>query len=283
MLPSFLITFREGLEAFLLVGILLTYLRKLDARQYARWIHLGVVAGVLVSLAVAVVFQLLVSQFDNERYQNYLMIGILLFATGVLTYMAIWMQKQAQAQTERVKAQLAALVTTGNLVGMVALAFIAVMREGVETILFFSALMYSGQGVTLESGLAGALLGLVASILLVWLLMRGARNVPLKAFFRYTSLLILVIAAGLLGSAVNMMQAAALIPAGGAPLFDIAHILDDRSTFGTFLRALFGYNSSPTPLQFGVWAIYLSVALVLWQRSYRAQPAARPAGSSHAV
>lgn len=266
MLASFLITFREGLEAFLLVGILLTYLRKLEASHFAKWIHVGVAAGVLVSLVVAVVFQLLVSQFDNERYQNYLMIGILLFATMVLSYMAIWMQKQARAQTERVKAQLASMVTTGNLIGMIALAFIAVLREGVETILFFSALLYSGQGVTLESGLAGAVLGLVVSIVLVWLLMRGARTLPLQVFFRYTSLLILIIAAGLLGSAVNMMQAAELIPTG-APLFDIAHILDDRGTLGTFLRALFGYNSSPTSLQFGFWAVYLGVALMLWRRS----------------
>lgn len=99
MFASFLITFREGLEAFLLVGIILSYLTKLGARNYAKYIYMGVAAGVVSSLIIAFLLQVAVSQFDNARYQHYLMIGILLFATVVLTYMAIWMQKQARAQT----------------------------------------------------------------------------------------------------------------------------------------------------------------------------------------
>ncbi len=268
MSAAFLITFREGLEAFLLVGIILAYLRKLDAIHYGKWIYAGVGAGVLASLLVAIVFQLIVSQFDNERYQHFLMIFILLFATVVLTYMAIWMQRQAHAHTEQVKKKLQHFVTTGNLIGMVFLAFIAVLREGFETILFFSALLYSGQGVELESGLVGAALGLAASIALVWLLLRGTRRVPIGEFFRYTSLLILIIAAGLLSSAVNMLQAVEVAPIWISPLFDISHILDDRGDFGTFLRALFGYNASPTALQFGTWILYMGTALYLWHKSY---------------
>lgn len=159
-------------------------------------------------------------------------------------------------------------MTTGNLIGMVFLAFIAVLREGFETILFFSALLYSGQGVELESGLMGAALGLVASIALVWLLLRGTRRVPIGEFFRYTSLLILIIAAGLLSSAVNMLQAVEIAPIWISPLFDISHILDDQGDFGTFLRALFGYNASPTALQFGTWILYMGTALYLWHKSY---------------
>jgi len=268
MLPSFLITFREGLEAFLLVGIILAYLTKLNARHYGRYIYVGVGAGVVASLVIAFLFQVVVDQFNNAQYQRYLMIFILMFAAVVLTYMAIWMQQQAKAHADQVKRHLEAHVSTGNLWGMIFLAFIAVLREGFETVLFFSALLYSGQGVTLKSGLTGAVIGLAASILLVWLLLRGTRQVPIRAFFRYTGLLVIVIAAGLLASAINMMQAADLLPVVVEQVFDIRFVLDDQGTFGTFLRALFGYNAAPTLLQFGVWAGYLAVFLVFWNRSY---------------
>lgn len=268
MLPSFLITFREGLEAFLLVGILLAFLRKLDAIHHAKWIYSGVVAGMIVSVAVAFLFQVVLDQFTNERYQGYLMIGILLFATTVLTYMALWMQKQARAQTESVKKKLEDYVSGGNLFGMVVLAFVAVLREGMETVLFFSALMYSGAEVTMEDGLIGAVLGIILSVALVWVLMRSTRKVPLQPFFRYTSLLIIIIAAGLLSSAVNMMQSVHLVALWMTPVFDISHVLDDRGVFGTFLRALFGYNSSPTGLQLASWLVYLGAALPLWHQGY---------------
>lgn len=268
MFASFLITFREGLEAFLLVGIILAYLGKLGASHYGKYIHIGVAVGLVVSLVIAFLFQVVVDQFENERYQTYLMIFILLFASGVLTYMAIWMQKQARAQVDRIKKDLESHISTGNLWGMIFLAFIAVLREGFETVLFFSALLYSGQGVTLEGGLIGGVLGLAASIALVWLMMRGTRDVPIQPFFRYTSLLIIIIAAGLLSSAVNMMQAVDLAPTVMEGIFDISHVLDDRGTFGTFMRALFGYNASPTLLQFMTWGAYLGTFLVFWSRAY---------------
>jgi high-affinity iron transporter len=268
MFPSFLITLREGLEAFLLIGIILAYLTKLDAQRYAKYIYMGVGVGLVASLAIAFVFQVVINQFENELYQHYLMIFILGFASIVLTYMAIWMQKQAKAQVDRIKQDLSLHISTGNLWGMVFLAFIAVLREGFETVLFFSALLYSDQGVTLKGGLIGATAGLLVSFAMVWALMRGTRQVPLQSFFRYTSLLIIVIAAGLLSSAVNMMQAADILPIIIEKLFDISHILDDRGMIGTFFRALFGYNASPTLLQFSTWAVYLGLFSIIWKRAY---------------
>ena len=106
MFASFLITLREGLEAFLLVGIALSYLSKLNARQYNKYIYVGVFAGLILSLAIAVVFQVVVDQFSSELYRNILMAGILLFATVVLTYMAIWMQSQAKNQVEGMKKEI---------------------------------------------------------------------------------------------------------------------------------------------------------------------------------
>ncbi len=270
MLASFLITFREGLEAFLIVGIVLTYLTKLNAGRYHKYIYTGVLLGALVSVACAFAFQLLIDQFEQERYQHLFMAGILLFATVVLTYMVIWMQKQAAQQVADVQKNLEQLVSTGNLIGLVMLSFLAVLREGMETVLFFSALSISDGGATsLEAGLTGAIIGLALSVVLVWGLFRSTRRIPLKPFFQYTSLLIIIIAAGLLSSAVNMLQAAEIIPGATSQIFNISHILDDRGLFGTFLRALFGYNASPTPIQFCTWAVYLAVFIVLWKRSYR--------------
>ena len=268
MLGAFLITFREGLEAFLLVGILLSYLRRMDAQQYNKYLYLGVGIGFLVSLLVAYSFQVLIDEFDNERYRHFLLSGILLFAVGVLTYMAIWMQKQARQQANQVQQNLALLITTGNLFGMVFLAFLAVLREGFETVLFLSALMYQ-QPFTLSSGLTGGVLGIVLSIVLVWVMLRGLRKVPLGKFFEYSGLLMLIIAGGLLASSVNMLQAVEVVPVLLAqPLFDISFVLDDRGTFGTFMRALFGYNDSPTLIQFATWCVFLTVTLTFWKRAY---------------
>jgi len=275
MLASFLITFREGLEAFLLVGIMLSYLDRVNARGHRRWVYAGVAAGFALSLLVAFAFQVLVSQFENDYYRSLLMTGILLFASGMLSYMAIWMQRQARANAKAVEQRLAAHIGTGNLWGMVSLAFVAVLREGVETVLFLSAIAYS-DGLELQGGLAGGVLGIATSAALCWLLFRGSRRVPLGTFFKYTSLLIVVIAGGLLGSAVNQMEALGWLPPLVPELFDVSWLLDDRGGVGEFLRALFGYNASPSLLQFGVWSGYLVLFTWLWRRTYAA-----PASAAH--
>jgi len=269
MFPSFLITFREGLEAFLIVGIALAYLTKLNARHYHKYIYVGVFVGLVLSLVIAVVFQIVIDQFSSALYQHYLMAGILIFASIVLTYMAIWMQKQAKNQVSELQSNLKNLVSTGNMLGLVLLAILAVLREGFETILFFNALAYAGLAdFSTESAMIGGIVGLVLSVVLVYMLLKSTRKVPLREFFRWTSLLIIIIAAGLLSSAMNMLQAAQLIPIFYPEVFDISHILDDRSIIGTFLRALFGYNSAPGALQLSIWLVYMSSAIYLWKKSY---------------
>ena len=267
MLLTFLILFRESLEAFLLVGILLAYLRRIGGERYARWIYVGVAAGLTASVVAAFVLQVVVDQFSNELYRAVLTAAIMLVATGILTYMAIWMHRQARAHTEHAKRQLEEYMTAGNVIGIAMLAFFSVWREGLETVLFLSAFAYTGEGLSL----AGGLLGMVVAVLLIWLLISGTQRVPLTIFFRYTSLLLLVIAAGLLGSAVAMLQSAGFHLGPSAPLFDISAVLPDTSGLGVFLRGLFGYNATPTPPQFALWAAYLLIAVVLWRRGYAAK------------
>lgn len=267
MLASFLITFREGLEAFLIVGIILSYLGKLQATRFNKYIYLGVFIGIFISLIIAYIFQVVIYGMDNELYQHYLMIGILLFATVVLSYMVVWMANQSKQIKGEIEENLKALVSTGNIAGMVFLAFLAVLREGFETVLFFSSLSIS-EDISVKDGFIGASLGLILSMILVYALMKGARNIPISAFFKYTGLLILIIAGGLFGSAVSMMQASELIPTFIPVIYDISSILDDRGLFGTFLRALFGYNSSPTLVHFLSWSLFMLTALTLWKKTY---------------
>lgn len=264
MLVTFLISFREGLEAFLLIGILLVYLRKLGGSRFAKWIYAGVAAGLVSALAVAFILQVVVDQFNDAFYRSLFTAVIMLIATCILTYMAIWMQKQARAHTEHAKQQLETYIGSGSILGVVLLAYVSVLREGVETVLFLSALAYSGESLSISGGLAG----LALAVLLVWLMVTGMRRVPLAVFFRYTSLLLIVIAAGLLGSAVNMLQVAGVVPLSLTPLFDISGLLPDTEGPGAFLRGLFGYNSTPTTPQFVLWALYLAVAVVIWYRAY---------------
>ncbi len=180
MLASFLITFREGLEAFLIVGIILSYLGKLKVPQYNKYIYLGVFFGIVISLIIAYVFQIVFYGLQ-EHYQHYLMIFILLFATVVLSYMVIWMANQSKQIKGEMEENIKNLVTTGNIAGMVFLAFLAVLREGFESVLFFSSLSIEA-GVTLEDGLIGAIIGLVLSVVIVYALMKGAKDIPIKAF-----------------------------------------------------------------------------------------------------
>lgn len=264
MLVTFLLIFREALEAFLLVGILLTYLDRLGARAQARWIYLGVGAGLIASLAVAFVLQVMVDQLSNAFVRGAVTAAIMLTATAILTYMAIWMHRQARAHTEDARRRLHEHVSAGRMLGVASLAFVSVLREGIETVLFLSALAYSGEAVSLP----GALAGVVAAIALVWLLISGTRQVPIGTFFRYTSLLLIVIAAGLLGSAVNQLQGLGLIPGTTQPVFDLTGFLPDTTGIGAFLRGLFGYNAEPTALQFALWAAYLGTAIAIWRRGH---------------
>lgn len=266
MFVTFLILFRESLEAFLLVGILMAYLRRLGGERYIKWIWAGVAGGIFASVAAAFVLQVVVSQFDSDFFRAMLSAGIMVAATAILTYMAIWMHKQARAHTEEAKAQLEGYLGAGNMFGIATLAFFSVWREGIETVLFLSALDYTGAPPSLLGGLAG----FVVAVGLIYLLISGSRRLPIQVFFRYTSLLLIVIAAGLLASAASMLQSAGILP-GAVPLFDLSGWLPDGEGIGVFLRGLVGYNATPTALQFALWAAYLVVAIFAWRRGYAAK------------
>jgi high-affinity iron transporter len=263
---------REGLEASLIVGIVLGYLAKTENRRYFRLIWLGTAAAVAVSVAAGAALFFSIGELEGRSEQIFEGIAMLC-AVSVLTWMIFWMRKQAANIKKELEAKLASAVAAGSAIGLASVVFFAVLREGVETALFLFAI---GESSTpLATGI-GAVIGLAISISLGVGIYMGSRRLNLRQFFTATGLLLIVFAAGLLAHAVHEFQEAGILPETVEHLWNTNAMVSEDSHFGKFLTALFGYNGDPSALEVGVWFTYLSVTLVLFLRplmSWRREPA----------
>ncbi len=245
MVAAALITLREGLEAALIVGIVLGYLKKIGRldRQGAVWA--GVVVAVLASIAVTGALQILGAEFEGRTEQIFE--GITMFlAVLVLTYMIFWMRYQGRYLQQALEKEVRAALSARQGRALTGLAFFAVFREGVETALFLSAAGFATDG---GNALWGGLLGLVVALAIGWLIFNTTAHIPLGRFFNITSLLLLLFAAGLAGHGVHEFEEAGLLPPIIAPLWDVNPVLAETSLLGSFLKALFGYNGDPSLLE----------------------------------
>jgi high-affinity iron transporter len=273
MLASALITFREGLEAALIVGIVLGYLKKTGYRQQQRSAWWGVLAAVAVSLAAALGLQILGTSFEGRAEQLFEGITMLL-AAGVLTWMIFWMQAQGWRIQGQLEADVQRAVAGGSGWALFSLAFLAVVREGIETALFLSAAVFASSPV---QTLAGGLLGLAVAMAVGWLIFAASRRLDVRGFFRVTGLLLLFVSAGLVAQGVHELQEAAVLPAIIEHVWDINPVLDEKSALGSILKSLFGYNGNPSLLEVLSYAGYcLVVGLAIW---LNARMAARTAPS----
>ena len=268
---AFLMT-REGLEASLIVGIVLGYLAKTENRRYFRLIWLGTAAAVAVSVAAGAALFFTIGELEGRGEQIFEGVAML-SAVAVLTWMIFWMRKQAVNIKTELEAKLASAIAAGSAIGLASVVFFAVLREGVETALFLFAI---GESSTpLATGI-GAVVGLTISISLGVGIYMGSRRLNLRQFFTATGLLLIVFAAGLLAHAVHEFQEAGILPKTVEHLWNTNAMVSEDSHFGKFLTALFGYNGDPSALEVGVWFTYLSVTLVLFLRpliSWRREPA----------
>jgi high-affinity iron transporter len=208
MLASFLITVREGLEAALIVGIVLSVLRRLAQTGKNRLIWFGVGAAVLVSAAVGWLLNRLGVAFEGRGEQIFEGFAMLL-AAGVLTWMIFWMQRQGRGMQAELERDVRKAVATGGAWALFGLAFVAVVREGIETALFLTAAAFSA---TPAQTLIGGLLGLALAVALGWLIFAAGKQLNLRAFFWGTSVLLLFFAAGLFAHGVHEFQEAGLLP-----------------------------------------------------------------------
>ena len=266
MAAAALIALREGLEAALIVGIVLGYLRRIGYLEGRRSVWVGVLVAVVASLGLAFVIQLVGMELEGRAEEIFE--GTTMFlAVGVLTWMIFWMRSQARLIKTSLERNVRDAVETGAKWGLIFVAFIAVFREGVELALFLSAAAFATDG---RGTLIGAALGLAAAMLIGYLIYASTAQLNVRHFFNITSVLLLLFAAGLLAHGIHEFQEAGLIPTVNAQVWDTNHVLDENSTLGQMLKAVFGYNGDPSLEEVvgyvGYWIVVI-LGLRLWMES----------------
>jgi len=262
MLPSLLLTFREGLEAALIVGIVLGALRKLGHEEQSRVVWQGVAVAVVVSLAVAIGLNLIGARLEGAAEKAFE--GVTMFlAAGVLTWMIFWMQAQSRFIRARLEADVRQAVA-GSGRGLFGLAFVAVFREGLETALFLTAAAFT---TTVWDTIWGGLLGLAAAMAVGWLIFATTIRLDVRRFFQVTGVLLILFAAGLVAHGVHEFNELGWVPAVIEQVWDTNPILHEKSVPGQILQALFGYNGNPSLTEVLAYGAYYAIVLLSlkWQ------------------
>ncbi len=256
MLPAFLLALREGLEAALIVGIVLGVLRKLGHNRQQVSVWQGAVAAIAVSLVAALLLYAVGLKMEGSAEQIFEGVTMLL-AAAILTWMIFWMQTQGRRINRELETGVRQAVSgMGGNKGHWALfsvAFIAVLREGIETALFLTATTFTAGG---QATLLGALLGLSAAAALGYILFATTRQLNVKRFFQVTSVLLILFAAGLVAHSIHEFNEVGWIPAVVEHLWDTNGLLDENSGLGLIIKALFGYNGNPSLTEVLGYVVY---------------------------
>jgi high-affinity iron transporter len=265
MLGTFIITWRETIEAALIVGILLTYLAKIGQRKQFKFIYWGTFWAVLACLVFAV-FSNFLSLFFQDIGQELFEAGILFLAMGVLTHMVIWMHHNAREIKGDLQKKADLAIEKRHLWALATLAFIGVFREGVETVLFLWGLFLQGGGIgNVTPPIVGGFLGVGLGVLMTYLFFKGFGHLDLRLFFRITGVLLIFMAAGMLSSGIGKLVSIGLIPPIIEPIWDTSWLLSERNLIGSLAAGLLGYRSSPSLIQILFYVLYFP-GVVLWLR-----------------
>jgi len=261
VLETLLIAWRESLEAALVVGILLTYLARSGQRSAVPYVWVGSLLAILAALACGLVSNDAASHLDADL-QELLQAGILFLAVAVLTWMILWMHRNAAGLGDELRRKADQALATGRLVSLAAIAFVAVFREGLETVLFLWGVLVQRPDLTALPFVAAGLGGATLAVATAWLFFRGFRFLSLRRFFRVTGILVLLVAAGLLVSGVNKLIGLGYLSPIVAQVWSTAWLVRDDSPLGAFLAALVGYRSRPSLAELLAFVTY--VPLMLW-------------------
>lgn len=273
MLASFLITFREALEAALILGIIVAYVAKIGRKDLYRYINIGIIGAFIASIAVAYVFKTVYGDLTGTAEQLFEGMAALTAAV-VLTYMIFWMAQNSKNVRSNVQEQIEVSISKGQLYGITALSFVAVFREGVETVLFLGALAIQSPVDTL----LGFAAGLVAVLLLSFSMFKGIYRLDISNFFRITSIFLILFSAGLTATAVKEFNEAGIIPPLMDQVWDLNPPLNQDGTYpllhekgliGSSLKALFGYSASPSLTEVMAYSGYWIIAGIFLYHSYR--------------
>ncbi|MGW1497101.1 iron uptake transporter permease EfeU [Streptomyces mirabilis] len=261
MFGNYLIGLREGLEASLVVCILIAYLVKTDRKDALKpiWMGIGVAIALALGFGCALEFG---SQELTFEAQEALGGSLSIIAVGLVTWMVFWMRRTARHLKSELHGRLDAALAMGT-GALVATAFLAVGREGLETALFVWASVHAASDGT-PRPLIGVALGLATAVLLGWLFYRGALKINLAKFFTWTGGMLVVVAAGVLAYGVHDLQEADWIPGLRNLAFDISGTIPPDSWYGTLLKGVLNFQPDPTVLQVTVWALYLVPTLAIF-------------------
>lgn len=268
MMQSFIITFRETLEVALIVGIILSYLTKTKQTKYNNVVYIGIISGIVASIIGALLFEKIAGGFTGRAEEIFGGITMLVGAL-LLTTMILWMMKQKHVAKElehRVSEELAEVHKSG----LFLLVFVAVLREGIETVIFLGATSF----VSTDNNMIGALAGITVAIFLGYAIFVSSMKINIKKFFNVTSIMLILFAAGLVTHGVHELQEARIIPTVIEHVWNINPpvnldgsypILHENGYIGSILNGLFGYNGSPSLIEVLSYFIYLVLFFVLWR------------------
>lgn len=266
MFSNMLITFRETLEAALVISVMLAFLNRSRQQYYKRYVWWGVVAGIMASLGFAFVFNAYLGGFSGRGEEIFE--GLMMFLAAILlTFMIFWMMKQKQIVSE-LEGRVAQEIEESHVFGLFLLALTAVLREGVETVIFLKAATFLTGGFHAW----GAFIGIGGAVLIAGIFFLEIRRVPIKRFFQITSLVLTLFAAGLVAHGIHELQEARLLPVMVEHLYDMNWIIDERGFLGELLKSLFGYNGNPSLLEVAGYLGYLIFASVFFLRIRKVRP-----------
>ena len=272
MIDSFLITSRETLEASLVVGVVLSYLHKTNNHNYKKNVYYGIISGIIASILAAILFNFLAGGMEGAA-ENIFEGATMILGSVLLTTMIFWMIKQKHVSRnieEKVEKRLSDEKRIMSHFGIFMVIFIAIIREGAETVIFLNALNYAG-----GMNFIGGTLGVIAAVVLGYLFFISTRKLNIKKVFSISSVLLIFFAAGLFSHGVHELEEAGILPGIISPVWDINPVLNiegsypilhEKGIVGGFMKGLFGYNADPSLMEILAYLSYFGVIFFLYRR-----------------
>ncbi|MGH3673925.1 MAG: iron uptake transporter permease EfeU [Pseudonocardiaceae bacterium] len=271
MLPTFVIGLREGLEAALIVGIVAAFLGRQNRRDALRQVWIGVGIAVIICIVIAVVLQVVSSDLP-QRQQEGLETVVGLFAVAMVTYMVLWMRNHSRDLKGQLESAAAAALADGSTNALVVMAFLAVLREGFETAVFLLATFHASNAPA--ASVIGAVLGIGFAVALGYGIYRGGVRINLSRFFRVTGVVLVVVAAGLVMTAVHAANEAGWISFGQAQAFDWSWLVRPGTPLSAIFTGVLGLQPYPVWAEIIGYLVYLMpmLAILLWPANKRPHP-----------
>jgi len=273
MLPSYLLSLREGIEAALIIGIVLGAVRQMRRTDLIPAVWLGTVSAVALSILGGILLTNLGLSFEGAAEQIFEGITMLL-AAALLTWMIFWMSRTARTLKSSIEADVHKAAFGAGKRAVFFVAFIAILREGIELALFLTASVFATDAL---QTLVGAILGLGTAILLGWSIFAAIIRLDLRRFFQVTGFLLILFAAGLVAHGVHEFNEVGWIPALIEHVWDVNAFINENSTFGLLLKALFGYNGNPSLTEMLAYAAYFTAVFFGLRLANKPRPVTAPA------